>query len=67
MDWEHISVIDEDKKLEKQISQRKYPFCLSGTRISQISYTIPEIWLNNIRDGAQSLQTKGGTSVAHYQ
>ena len=63
MEWENVLVIDEDKTGEED--QSKKVSILSGQFINQMLYTIPQIWLNNIRDGAQSPQTEGGTSVAH--
>ena len=41
------------------------PFILTLYQLS--SCTFPEMWLNNIKDGVQSLQTEGSTSVAHHQ
>ena len=54
MDWDNISVIDEDKNWKSRLVKESIHSVLSSPCINQISYTIPEVWMNNIRDGAKS-------------
>ena len=52
-----ISGIDKDKT-GKAIAKESIHSVLLGLCINQIWYTISEVWLNNIRDGTQSLRTQ---------
>ena len=49
MDWDNISVIDEDKNWKNRLVKESIHSVLSTPCINQISYTIPEIWLNNVK------------------